>query len=284
MAVSVVIPAFNPGPFLAIALDSLVTQTFTSWEAVVVDDGSHEPLSWVAGRDPRITLLRQTNQGLSAARNAGILATTAPLIAFLDADDVWLPGKLDSQVARLTREPGLGMLSTAFAIIDSDGRITGPGYQGFSTSYEELLGGNGVCVSTAVVRRAALEQVGLFDTGLRTAQDWDLWLRIARVGAIDKLPEVLAHYRIHSGGMTQDWRLSLHEAEVVLRRHPSPRASRGLAAARERAVHQAFDAARAAARSRRLGTLSRNLAYVAAHRPSVLARAVGQRLINRDRS
>ena len=92
--VSVVIPAYNPGSYLQSTLDSLAAQTFTAWEAVIVDDGSTEDLSWVDDYDARVRRQRQENAGLSAARNAGISASSAPLVAFLDADDLWMTTKL----------------------------------------------------------------------------------------------------------------------------------------------------------------------------------------------
>lgn len=97
--VAVVIPAYNPGPYLRPALDSVIGQTFTDWECVVVDDGSTEDLSWVDGIDKRVRLITKRNQGVSIARNVGVAATTAPWVAFLDSDDLWYPKKIEAQLA-----------------------------------------------------------------------------------------------------------------------------------------------------------------------------------------
>ena len=168
-AVSVIIPAYQPGPYLRPALDSLLAQTFTAWDAVVVDDGSIEDLSWVAEADPRISLLRQANRGLPMARNVAIGRTNAPLVAFLDADDLWLPGKLAAQVAVMAATLDLALVSTRFNIVDVAGSVTGGGFEGYHDSYEKLLQGCGICVSTVVVRRSVLDEVGLFDPTLTSA-------------------------------------------------------------------------------------------------------------------
>jgi glycosyltransferase involved in cell wall biosynthesis len=269
--VAVVIPAFNPGAYLRPTLAALVAQTYLDWEAVVVDDGSTEDLAWVSAVDRRIRLVRQENQGLSAARNAGIAATTAPLVAFLDDDDVWLSDKLLAQVRAFDDDESLALVSTRFEIVDGDGTVTGPGFEGHHDSYESLLEGCGICVSTVVVRRSVLDRVGLFDTTLAGVQDWDLWLRIAQVAKVIRLDEVLARYRIHAEGMSKDWRMTRREARVVLGRHGShPSARIGIARADELASYQAFDDARVAVRDRRYRVAARSLGFVAFHKPRLL--------------
>ncbi len=107
---AVVVPARDPGPALRRALTSVLAQSEPDWEAVVVDDGSTEDLGWCADLDPRIRLVRQPNRGVSAARGAGVARTTAPWVAFLDADDHWEAGKLArvaEEVAAAERPPVL---------------------------------------------------------------------------------------------------------------------------------------------------------------------------------
>ena len=273
-AVSVIIPAYQPGPYLRLALDSLLAQTFTDWDAVVVDDGSAEDLLWVADVDPRISFVRQANQGLSAARNFAVGSTGAPLVAFLDADDVWLPDKLAAEVAAMAARPALALVSTRFQIIDDAGVVTGDGFEGYHDSYESLLQGCGICVSTVVVRRSVLDEVGLFDPTLASAQDWDLWLRIAHEHPLSRLDEVLALYRIHPGGMTRNWRRSRAEARTVLQRHDHPLVSTGLARADTLASHQAFDAARVSRGQGRWADVAKDLMFVARHRPRLLVDAL----------
>lgn len=225
----------------------MLSQTHTRWVALVVDDGSSEDLAYVERLDPRISLLRQQNEGLTAARNAGIRATSASLIAFLDADDLWLPRKLELQVELMAASDPV-LCSTDFEIIDGNGTRIGPGYGG-AWSFADLLEGCGLCVSTVMVRRSALDSVGLFDLQYRQAQDWDLWLRLAKTGPLGRCDEVLARYRIHAANMSRNYRRLLDEGTSILRSHQADRDSHVCAAA-ERGIRnlrrlvgaQAYDA------------------------------------------
>lgn len=120
--VSVVIPAHDPGVFLAEALRSVVSQDYPTWECVVVDDGSAEDLSWVDLLDDRIRLIRRVNRGPAAARNAGIAVTSGTYAAFLDSDDVWSADKLSRQVAAMQSDPEAVLCHTAGDVIDSRSR------------------------------------------------------------------------------------------------------------------------------------------------------------------
>lgn len=263
--VSVVVPAFNPGPYLRVALESVVAQTYPRWDAVVVDDGSVEDLSWVDTFHPRVRRVRQPNAGLSAARNTGIRESGGELVAFLDADDLWLPEKLQRQVDALAA-PALALVSTGFTVVDGEGAEVSGGFVGYSDSYEELLQGNGICASTVVVRRSALEECGDFDTTLAQCEDWDMWLRIARTHRVEKVTDVLARYRVHSGNMTRDYLTMRRHSRLVLERQKR-RASPGQRAEVERLIGiglrrldrhtaaQAFGLARAAYAARSSATL-----------------------------
>lgn len=196
--VSVVIPAYNPGPFLRDALESVVSQTYADWECIVVDDGSDENLEWVPGFHPRVMLLRQENRGLPGARNAGAMAGRGRFIAFLDADDVWLPDKLARQIEVMTG--GVTLSATAFYRFAEGERRAG--WAPDATSFTGLLRGNSICASSAMVERGAFESVGRFDERLRSGEDWDLWMRLARLGPVVGLDEVLTGYRLHGGQMS----------------------------------------------------------------------------------
>lgn len=254
--VSVVVPAYNPGPYLRLALESVLAQTYPHWEAVVVDDGSSEDLSWVDDFHPAVRRVRQPNAGLSAARNTGVRESTGELVAFLDADDLWLPEKLERQVQALA-DPELALVSTGFTVVDRNGTEFSGGFVGYADSYEELLQGNGICASTTLVRRSVLEECGGFDPGLAQCEDWDMWLRIARAHRVRKVPEVLARYRVHGGNMTRDYLAMRHFSQVVLARQKSsatpdeqPQTDRlitiGLRRLDRHTAAQAFELARAA--------------------------------------
>ena len=208
--VSVVVPAYNHARYLPEALDSVLAQTLAPQQVVVVDDGSTDATPEVlAAYAGRVTVLRQRNAGVSAARNAGIAHAEGDLVAFLDADDVWLPGKLERQVERFVREPGLGLVHCGVEEVDGDGRPLRRLLEGLEGDVaDELLrfrrpvvlgGGSGV-----VLPRRVLDEIGGFDPALGTSADWDVFYRASRRHQIGFVPEVLLRYRLHGANMHGD--------------------------------------------------------------------------------
>jgi glycosyltransferase involved in cell wall biosynthesis len=273
----------------------VVAQTFGSWEAVVVDDGSVEDLAWVDDLDPRIRLVRQPPRGISAARNLGIARTSAPLVAFLDADDEWLPGKLDRQVEALTAHPDVAMVDTAFRRMDGLGKDIGPGYSGNHRNYYELLEGCGICISTTLVRRTTLEEIGGF-APMTMVEDWELFLRVARVASIDlRVGEVLARYRVHAGGISRNYLAIFTAATKMLWQHRRRAceerdmaavrsADAGIAALRSRGARLALDAARREWSERSYGATAKHLTVASALGPRYMAgkaRQQGAQLVTR---
>jgi glycosyltransferase involved in cell wall biosynthesis len=196
---AVVIPAYNAAATLARALDSVFAQTLLPAEVVVVDDGSPDRSAIeavVAGYGERIRLLQRKNGGPAAARNDGVRASSSPWIAFLDADDAWLPEKMQRQM-ELGNDTRAGLLhGCAYP-----GRPPLPARLEFATLWRQ----NRICTSMAVVRRTAFEQVGGFDEEpeLLGAEDYNLWLRIARAGwSVLARPELLGHYTPAAGSVT----------------------------------------------------------------------------------
>ncbi len=198
--VSVIMAAYNYGRFLGAAVKSVLAQTFADFELIVVNDGSTDDtarviLPYLA--DPRVRYYRTCHLGQPAAKNTGLRFARAPLIAFLDADDLWLPHKLQRQVALHRADPGLGVIYTRRLLIDAEGR---------DVPYEQpvlyrgevvaaMFRSNFVCFSSALVRRAVLEDVGPFDESLALAIDYDLWLRAALAYRFDYVDEPLVKYR-----------------------------------------------------------------------------------------
>ncbi|NKY09166.1 glycosyltransferase family 2 protein [Cellulomonas hominis] len=254
---AVVIPARDPDPsLLRVALDSVVAQTRADWECVVVDDGSRAPLSWCAGIDPRITVVQQEPGGVSSARNHGVRSTTAPWIAFLDADDEWLPRKL-AVMADLMEHTDADLVYSAFYWHRPDETTIWDYEQ--PTSYFGLLAGDNVFPSTTVLRRDAFEAAGGFDEDRSLSEDLDLWLRLTRGGAsVAREQTPLARYHTRGTGASRHywgvWRSTddLFRREGRLLRGTSrERAGRaalrlGRSRIREALSRQAFDAARAA--------------------------------------
>jgi glycosyltransferase involved in cell wall biosynthesis len=221
--VSVVIPAYNVAGFIAQALDSVLAQTYRNFEIVVVNDGSPDTPALEAALAPyrdRIAYITQENGGPGVARNAGIECTSGELVAFLDADDVWLPDNLAVQVTRANADPGL-------AVVHADARVIGdPTTSGMTLRQLNRSGGRAsfaaivsesytLTTSCTVVRRAWLDRVGRFDPALRRSEDFDLWLRIAHAGGrFEGTTRVLTHYRRHAQSTSADlWAM----ADAVLR-------------------------------------------------------------------
>ncbi|MDI6792170.1 MAG: glycosyltransferase family 2 protein [bacterium] len=209
--VSVIIPTYNYASFIAEAVESVLDQTFKDLEIIVVDDGSTDTTRDILKRfEGKITYLYQENQGAPAARNKGIKAAQGKYIGLLDADDFWMPEKLEIQVPILDQEPEVGLVYANVYNINLLqgnqflGRVSKKGLRG--EPFHELLKGNFIPSPSVLVRRACFEKVGLFDENLGrlAAQDWDMWLRIARVYKVAYVDRPLANYRFHDRNMTTD--------------------------------------------------------------------------------
>jgi glycosyltransferase involved in cell wall biosynthesis len=192
--VSAVIPTFNRAWSLGRAVDSVLAQTYRPLDLIVVDDGSTDEtprlLAPLAARG-RLTLIRQPNRGVSAARNAGLAAARGSLLAFLDSDDEWLPDKIKTQVEFLNQHPDQVLVQTQERWFRG-GRRVNPGRKHRKLSGDIFLPSLKLCLispSAVMLRRSLFEEVGLFDEGLAAAEDYDLWLRVlARhpAGLIDR--------------------------------------------------------------------------------------------------
>lgn len=205
--VSVVIPTYNRAGLLREALESVRAQDVPDVEIIVVDDGSIDGTPGVVNGFGGVVYLRQPNQGVAAARNAGLARATAPLIAFLDSDDRWLPGKLKTQLAFLDAHPDVGLLYArlwSYHLSRPNDKRLDP-YVEPATTFAELLNGpNTVTTSTVIARRRCFDEVGVFNPSLRAAEDHELWLRIFRRFRVEFLDEVLAEYRRHGDSINTE--------------------------------------------------------------------------------
>lgn len=190
-AVSIILPAYRAAKFIGHALDSVFSQTFQNFETIVIDDGSPDAEELERALDgfrDRITLLSQNNRGPGAARNTGILRAKGEFIAFLDTDDYWYPNYLAEQMARLEGDPTLELVY-ADALFVGDSPLAGRTFMDTIPSngevtLESLLDARCTIVLSGVVaRRQTIIDAGMFDEQFRYAEDYDLWLRIARSGA-----------------------------------------------------------------------------------------------------
>lgn len=246
-AVSVVIPTYNHAQFLQAALQSVLAQTCAAWEAIIVNNFSQDNTIEIvaAFNDPRIRLVNFRNQGIIAAsRNHGLRLACADLIAFLDSDDLWYPRKLERCLARLGEGYDLVCHGERWLGGGQDREVFyGPGPR---ASYQALLfEGNCLSTSAVVVQRKIIEAVGGFreDADIVTAEDYDLWLRLARAGArIGFVREILGEYRIHSGNQSGAVLRNMEAVRQVVRRHLAETGSEALldrlrARRREATIH-----------------------------------------------
>jgi glycosyltransferase involved in cell wall biosynthesis len=238
--VTVIIPAYNPGSYLAEAVHSVVSQTVTDWNLLVINDGSTEPLPDLPFDDDRVEVVHRNNGGPASARNLGLDRATGDLIAFLDADDVWEPTKLERQIAVMDADPTLRLSTTQFRLMDGDGVKGSLGY-GRPMSRRDLLAtGDGICTSTVMIRRGSER----FRTQFKVGEDFDMWLRLAGDCARGYLPTVEVLCRRHDASMTANYLLTWQCVQEVYRAHPDPAGAAGLALYRAVFAHQAWDAAR----------------------------------------
>lgn len=224
-SVTVIVPAYNVAAFIGETLASVFAQTFTDFEVVVVNDGSPDTEELELALQPyreRLCYLRQENCGASAARNTGLLAARGELIAFLDADDLWVPNYLEEQL-KFIREFDCD-LACADAMISGVSKDAGRTYmeslmedappQGRVTFLELVNAERSLITSGVVVRRDLILEVGLFDEALRNAQDLDLWLRLARHGArLAYHRQVLLRYQSRPNSLSGD-AINSHQREL----------------------------------------------------------------------
>ncbi len=220
--VSAVIPTRNYARYVGEAVESVLAQSFTELEIVVVDDGStDETADVLRAFGERIRYIRQEHRGLAATRNTGIGAARGRYVAFLDADDLWLPEKVSLQVARLDSEPAVGLVySEAILFPVTPHSHWAPHPSGRILPWLVLQ--NVVPSPTPMVRRELFEQVGRFDETLSACEDWDMWIRIARVSEIAYVDRVLAKYRVHSANMSLDHERMMTNGLRVLEKAFSP--------------------------------------------------------------
>lgn len=208
--VSIIIPAYNQAHYLGRAIQSALAQTHSDLEVIVVDDGSTDDTAAVAQgfADPRLRYVYQVNRGLSAARNTGLRHASGDFVSFLDSDDQFLPHKLELLLAELERYPEAGLAAGQAIPVDPDGQPIGQVFaKGLPAEAAHWLLGNPLHVGSVLLRRAWQTRVGYFDESLRSYEDWDLWLRLARAGCPMRwVAQPVSLYRFHPAQMTRDGR------------------------------------------------------------------------------
>lgn len=201
-SISVVIPVHNGTNYLREAIDSVLAQTWSDYEVLVIDDGSTDG-TWelIQSYGDRVRGIRKPNGGVASALNMGISQMRGRWLAWLSHDDLWLPAKLERQIEFLRRYPQFKACYSDYLVIDSHGavlrQVETPWYPRVQ-ALRRLFGQMYIGGSTVLVERTCFDQVGAFSEVLRTTQDVDMWVRLLRQFEIGRVAEVLAKERVHS--------------------------------------------------------------------------------------
>ena len=227
--VDIIIPAYNAEKYLSAAIKSVLSQTYDDWRIILVNDGSTATTGEIATSfqkqlGDRMHVISQSNAGLPAARNAAIRSSSAEFLAILDADDVWLPCRLEESLKSFALRPQAGISYGLNARIDEDGSILST----FAGNPRHAEGRIAPAIymrrvelncPTVTFRRRCIEEVGLFDEAMRATEDRDLWLRIALRYEVAFVPKVIAYYRISPNSMSADMDRMLSAQLQFIRKH-----------------------------------------------------------------
>jgi glycosyltransferase involved in cell wall biosynthesis len=227
--VSVILPSYNSASYLGLAIDSVINQTYSDWEIVLVDDGSVDDTHAVVNEHAsrlvdRLRYIYQPNQGLSAARNTAMRNARGELFALLDSDDVWLPARLEEGVAAMDKNPEAGLVHGKVMRIDATGSfldapecdtryLSGNIAQFIYTRKAHIL------CPTAMFRRQCVAELGGFDESMRSVEDRDMWFRIAERWPVVYINKVVAHYRLSGAGMSENLDRMLAWQKYFVKKH-----------------------------------------------------------------
>lgn len=222
---SIILTAYDESPeYLAAAIESVLAQSVPALEIIVVEDGGRRDYSELWSRYPGIRIIRQANQGPSAARNNGLGAARGEHVLFLDGDDRLRPHALEAHLATFAAHPDAAMSYGTYVMIDSGGRprflppATPPEPDAYAQLLRENMVGN---PGTALFRRDALVALGGFDPAYRGCEDWELFLRVAHAHQIAYTPEIVSEYRVHDGNCSSNRAMMLDHHRRILRNQRS---------------------------------------------------------------
>jgi glycosyltransferase involved in cell wall biosynthesis len=219
--ISVIIPVYNGEKTIKETINSVLNQTLSNLELLVINDGSQDSTLEIvlSIKDPRLKVFSYPNAGLAATRNRGISLAAGDYISFIDADDLWTPDKLEAQFNALQKNPKAAVAYSWTDWIDESGQLLGRGV--YNTQQGEVFAklllndfvANG---SNTLIRRQALSEVGDFDESLSAAEDWDMWLRLAARYEFVAVPTSQILYRVYASSMSFDvWGMEVSSLKVI---------------------------------------------------------------------
>ncbi len=210
MKVSVIMPAYNAANYISFSIQSVINQTYSNWELIIIDDGSDDQTAECVKSylfDSRVKYIYQNNAGQASARNHGIRLSDGQLIAFLDSDDLWIENKLELQVNLFSNDKSIDLIFGNSLVIDSLGKLNSDfnlltNYTSGVNLYRSLIINEiSIPILTVIVKSDAVNLIGGFDESLniKNAEDYDLWVRLAKAGfKFYYLNQFLTYYRIHN--------------------------------------------------------------------------------------
>lgn len=223
--VSIVVSTYNYGVFVYKAINSLLLQSYKDFEIIIIDDGSIDNTRDIVAPlvdHSNIFYFYQNNQGQPKTKNRGICESRGEFIAFLDADDIWMPTKLEKQLA-LFADPEVGVVYSRRLWIDVDGIEVSGNERELRRGWilDHIFVDNFICFSSCVIRRSCLEQVGYFDESIPMGIDYDLWIRLARVCKFDFVDEPLVKYRTGHSNLSKNTMKRYECAQQIMRKNLS---------------------------------------------------------------
>lgn len=224
-SVSIIMPAYNAEKTISDSIQSVLNQTYTDWELIIINDGSSDSTSSIVGAypDSRIILLEQQNSGVAEARNNGIKHARGNMIAFLDSDDLWLETKLEKFMSYAATHHFTGLIYSKMRYFNENPEKSLPyaPWEAFheSSPYNNLLLVDYIPTLTVMVNKRIFDEVGLFDKNFFGTEDWDMWLRIVKKYPIAFISEELSLYRNHESGISKKFDRQHQQQYKVMQKH-----------------------------------------------------------------
>jgi glycosyltransferase involved in cell wall biosynthesis len=228
---SLVVPAYNMERYVAETVESALAQTYRPLEIVIVDDGSTDGTAAIAKSyldQPEVVYVFQENRGLAGARNRGIAESHGEYIVLLDADDVWMPQKVERAVDHLETHPDVGWLTTDCYLLREETRTEERYYGTFvpdefpvgARAQLDMIAKRNYMSVACIIRRSLFDRFGVFDEQLRRSEDYDLWIRFLLGGtSVARIPEPLGWYRLHGASLSADPHAQWDSHLTVMERH-----------------------------------------------------------------